>query len=529
MTVSIGVVTNERRHFTHAAQVSELATEMKSYAKTLPGSVYSIDRRTDSQPGGVTRISGSPKTQCGRETSRERLLSGVPLGLSSRSGEDRRRATRARALLGLRWRDHHRAARRARATSSRRRRSVARPVGAAGAPATADADAGRAVAPAPPPRRREPAASAHRHRRCSAQPTPAPAPAAPPPPPAPPTPTPSVAGAASDAAAPVAPAPPRRLRHRTPHRRRRLRSTAAPPSAARHRHRRGRAVRAPARSPLRARPAGASAGGRLRAPRRGRPAAPAGGAPFAPFAVRPTGAASPPPSPPRPPIGGPPPRPFTPPAAAPLPSGVAASARPTPAPARRHRLRATALRVRRPPPVAPAPRRRHAAPARQRLAHRRRLAPPINPFLANDPNAKAKRLARALVSDIVAYFPAEAGGGPARRHAEAALPRGDQEELRGVRRAGRARVRREHDALPGRAERRARRRKEALLVAHASPLSFRRRERHRASRPPCAGRLVSYSGDEHGGKRARQAAVLVRRSARRAEEVSLTSITSGRS
>jgi hypothetical protein len=31
--------------------------------------------------------------------------------------------------------------------------------------------------------------------------------------------------------------------------------------------------------------------------------------------------------------------------------------------------------------------------------------PPINPFLANDPNAKAKRLARALVSDIVVYFP----------------------------------------------------------------------------------------------------------------------------
>jgi diguanylate cyclase (GGDEF)-like protein len=61
MTVSIGVVTNERRHFTHAAQVSELATEMKSYAKTLPGSVYSIDRRTDSQPGGMSRISGSPK------------------------------------------------------------------------------------------------------------------------------------------------------------------------------------------------------------------------------------------------------------------------------------------------------------------------------------------------------------------------------------------------------------------------------------------------------------------------------------
>jgi GGDEF domain-containing protein len=50
MTVSIGVVTNERRHFTHAAQVSELATEMKSYAKTLPGSVFSIDRRQDIPP-----------------------------------------------------------------------------------------------------------------------------------------------------------------------------------------------------------------------------------------------------------------------------------------------------------------------------------------------------------------------------------------------------------------------------------------------------------------------------------------------
>lgn len=50
MTVSIGVVTNERRRFTHAAQVSELATEMKSYAKTLPGSVFSIDRRQDVAP-----------------------------------------------------------------------------------------------------------------------------------------------------------------------------------------------------------------------------------------------------------------------------------------------------------------------------------------------------------------------------------------------------------------------------------------------------------------------------------------------
>ncbi len=47
MTVSIGVVTNERRQFTHAAQMAELATEMKSYAKTLEGSVYTVDRRQD--------------------------------------------------------------------------------------------------------------------------------------------------------------------------------------------------------------------------------------------------------------------------------------------------------------------------------------------------------------------------------------------------------------------------------------------------------------------------------------------------
>ena len=52
----VGVVTNERRHFTHAAQVSALATEMKSYAKTLPGSVFSIDRRQDASPSDEIHI-----------------------------------------------------------------------------------------------------------------------------------------------------------------------------------------------------------------------------------------------------------------------------------------------------------------------------------------------------------------------------------------------------------------------------------------------------------------------------------------
>jgi len=50
MTLSIGVVTNQHRRFAHPAQVSELATEMKSYAKTQPGSVYVIDRRHDVEP-----------------------------------------------------------------------------------------------------------------------------------------------------------------------------------------------------------------------------------------------------------------------------------------------------------------------------------------------------------------------------------------------------------------------------------------------------------------------------------------------
>ncbi|MGD2120780.1 MAG: diguanylate cyclase [Gemmatimonadota bacterium] len=45
MTLSIGVVTNLIQKFSHTAQVSELAAEMKAYAKTLPGSVYVVDRR----------------------------------------------------------------------------------------------------------------------------------------------------------------------------------------------------------------------------------------------------------------------------------------------------------------------------------------------------------------------------------------------------------------------------------------------------------------------------------------------------
>lgn len=45
MTVSIGVVTNEHRVLQHTAEISELATEMKTYAKTFAGSLYVVDRR----------------------------------------------------------------------------------------------------------------------------------------------------------------------------------------------------------------------------------------------------------------------------------------------------------------------------------------------------------------------------------------------------------------------------------------------------------------------------------------------------
>jgi diguanylate cyclase (GGDEF)-like protein len=49
MSLSVGVVTNQRRRFSRAVEVSELATEMKSYAKTLPGSVWTLDRRRDDE------------------------------------------------------------------------------------------------------------------------------------------------------------------------------------------------------------------------------------------------------------------------------------------------------------------------------------------------------------------------------------------------------------------------------------------------------------------------------------------------
>ena len=99
------------------------------------------------------------------------------------------------------------------------------------------------------------------------------------------------------------------------------------------------------------------------------PVAPPAARPAAPPVAAPAPAPAPPPPAPKPPVAAPAPAP-APPAPKPAP------APPAPAPA--------------PPPPAPKP---AAAPAGR----------PLNPFLANDPATKARRLARALVSDLVVY------------------------------------------------------------------------------------------------------------------------------
>ena len=107
MTVSIGVVTNERRRFTHAAQVSALATEMKSYAKTLPGSVFSIDRRTDAPPPPELAAIGVTAGDVGHGGEVNVSLSGMSSVFRVDPAESSD-GWSSRALLGLRRRDHGR-------------------------------------------------------------------------------------------------------------------------------------------------------------------------------------------------------------------------------------------------------------------------------------------------------------------------------------------------------------------------------------------------------------------------------------
>jgi GGDEF domain-containing protein len=61
MTLSIGVVTSHQRKFTHPAQVGELATEMKAYAKTKQGSIFVVDRRHGQRDSGPARFREQPR------------------------------------------------------------------------------------------------------------------------------------------------------------------------------------------------------------------------------------------------------------------------------------------------------------------------------------------------------------------------------------------------------------------------------------------------------------------------------------
>jgi predicted Zn finger-like uncharacterized protein len=134
-------------------------------------------------------------------------------------------------------------------------------------------------------------------------------------------------------------------------------------------------------------------------PRSVPPAAPANVAPASPTAGMASGATvklpvRPDTDVPRQPVGAP----AAPPRASDVPFGSAV--RPA-APAATGHLAA-------PPPAAPRPNTvvdSAPAAARPRVASSTPSKAPINPFLANDPNQKAKRLARALVSDMVAYHP----------------------------------------------------------------------------------------------------------------------------
>src|SRR5437762_4017468 len=114
-----------------------------------------------------------------------------------------------------------------------------------------------------------------------------------------------------------------------------------------------------------------------------------------------------PPPPPMPPAAAPPPAPpFTAPSAA---SFNPASAAPSSGPFTRPPLGPSA-----PPYVPPASSSRVAPPSRP-IATPGASTPvgdsgarrPLNPFLSKDPNQRAKRLARALVSDIITYHPAK--------------------------------------------------------------------------------------------------------------------------
>jgi predicted Zn finger-like uncharacterized protein len=131
------------------------------------------------------------------------------------------------------------------------------------------------------------------------------------------------------------------------------------------------------------------------APPAARPPAPAVARPAAPAVARPSGA-TPRPLPPRPATpAAPPPAPPAPPAPKP------AAARPAPPTAPAAPAAPAA------PPAPAAPQAPAPAPAGGSTPGKRLTGPlrPVNPFLVQDPKQKARRLARALISDMLVYHP----------------------------------------------------------------------------------------------------------------------------
>ena len=105
-----------------------------------------------------------------------------------------------------------------------------------------------------------------------------------------------------------------------------------------------------------------------------------------------------PPAPHASPFGGPTAPPF-------VPGGARAASPPrtqSPPPAA---LRTPASSASPPPPAPPPP--RPPAPSASSGTAEAGARRPLNPFLSKDPNQRAKRLARALVSDIITYHPAK--------------------------------------------------------------------------------------------------------------------------
>jgi diguanylate cyclase (GGDEF)-like protein len=59
MTITIAIVTNEQHIFRDPIQVSEIAAELKDYAKTIPQSVYVVDKRRGASAAAASPVRGS--------------------------------------------------------------------------------------------------------------------------------------------------------------------------------------------------------------------------------------------------------------------------------------------------------------------------------------------------------------------------------------------------------------------------------------------------------------------------------------